>query len=77
MAWDATCMAPSHLEQSVMAAGAVASQARESKKDQALVFRQPGLVFTPVAVETSGVLGPVSPIFLKERAGSQSQCHNW
>ena len=32
---------------------------------------QPGLVFTPVAVEISGVLGPLSLIFLKELG------HNW
>ena len=59
--------APSHLAQSTMAAGAVTSQAEDLKKTKnSYLEGQPGLVFTPVTVETSRVLGPLSLIFLKE-----------
>ena len=47
--------------------GAAASQAKYLKQDKVRLFNeQPGCVFTPVDVETSGVLGPLSLIFLKE-----------
>ena len=68
--WNATCSdtyAPSHLAQSTMAAGAVASQAEDRKKAKySYLEGHPGICFTPIAYETSGVVGPLSLIFLKE-----------
>ena len=50
-----------------MAAGAVASQAEDLKKAKySYLERHPGMCFTPIAIETSGVLGPLSMIFLRE-----------
>ena len=47
-----------------MAAGAVASQADDQKK--VYLEGHPGICFTPITYETSGVVGPLSLIFLKE-----------
>ena len=70
MVWDATCSdtyAPSHLAQSTMAAGAVASQAEDLKKVKySYLEGHPGICFTPIVFETSGVLVPLSLAFLKE-----------
>ena len=70
MVWDATCSdtyAPSHLAQSTMVAGAVASQAEDRKKVKySYLDGHPGICFTPIVYETSGVVGPLSQIFLKE-----------
>ena len=70
LVWDATCSdtyAPSHLAQSTMVAGAVASQAEDRKKVKySYLDGHPGICFTPIAYETSGVVGPLSQIFLKE-----------
>ena len=70
LAWDATCSdtyAPSHLAQSTMAAGTAASQAEDQKKAKYLYLEgHPGIRFTPIAYETSGVVGPFPLIFLKE-----------
>ena len=69
LVWDATCSdtyAPSHLAQSTLAAGAVASQAEDLKKIKySYLDGHPGICFTPIAYETS-VVGPLSQIFLKE-----------
>ena len=70
LVWDATCSdtyAPSHLAQSTLAAGAVASQAEDLKKIKySYLDGHPGICFTPIAYESSGVVGPLSQIFLKE-----------
>eukprot|EP00731_Ephydatia_muelleri_P038823 Em0928g2a len=70
LVWDATCSdtyAPSHMAQSTLAAGAVASQAEDRKKIKySYLDGHPGICFTPIAYETSGVVGPLSQIFLKE-----------
>ena len=70
LVWDATCSdtyAPSHLAQSTMAAGAVASQAEDLKKVKySYLEGHPGICFTPIVFETSGVLVPLSLAFLKE-----------
>ena len=51
-----------------MAAGAVASQAEDRKKVKySYLEGQPGICFTPIAYETSGVVGPLSLIFLGHR----------
>ena len=56
-----------HLAQSTMAAGAVASQAEDRKKAKySYLEGHPGICFTPIAYETSGVVGPLSLIFPKE-----------
>ena len=50
-----------------MAAGAVASQAEDQKKVKySYLEGQPGICFIPIAYETSGVVGPLSLIVLKE-----------
>ena len=70
LVWDATCSdtyAPSHLAQSTMAAGAAASQAEDRKKAKySYLEGHPGIFFPPIAYETSGVVGPLSLIVLKE-----------
>ena len=69
---DATCedtYAPSHLEESSM--GACTLSASQHAHCQSVCRRRPGLVFTPVAVEASRVLGPLSLIFLKELGHAQ------
>ena len=70
LVWDATCSdtyAPSHMAQSTMAAGAVTGQAEDLKKVKySCLEGYPGIFSTPIAFETSGVLDPLSPTFLKE-----------
>ena len=70
--WDATCSdtyAPSHLALSTNAAGAIASQAEDRKMVKySYLEGHPGICFTPIAYETSGVVGSLSLIFLKELA---------
>ena len=57
-----------YLAQSTLAAGAVASQAEDRKKVKySYLEGQPGICFTPIAYETSGVVGPLSLIFLGHR----------
>ena len=55
LVWDATCSdtyAPSHLAQSTMAAGAVASQVEDRKKVKySYLEGHPGICFTPIAYE--------------------------
>ena len=67
LVWGSDSYAPSHLAQSTMAAGAVASQAEDWKKAKYLYLEgHPGICFTPIAYETSAVVGLLSLIFLKE-----------
>ena len=62
-----TMLHGSHLAQSTMAAGAVASQAEDLiKVKYSYLEGHPGICFTPIAIETSGVLGPHSLIFHRE-----------
>jgi len=56
--WDATCpdtFAPSYLPSAASEAGAVAASAEERKKTK-YASLNPAHTFTPVAIETSGVL---------------------
>lgn len=60
LAWDATCrdtFAPSYLKRSALSPGTVALEAEEQKKG---VYRPLSSthVFVPIAVETSGIIGP-------------------
>ena len=70
LVWDAICSdtyAPSYLAQSTMAAGAVTSQAEDWKKVKySYLEGHPDICFIPIAYETSGVVSPLSLIFLKE-----------
>ena len=66
--WDATCtdtFADSAVIQAALEPGAVASaaEARKIKRYASLSSRYK---FSPIAVETSGVLGPVTTTFIKE-----------
>ena len=68
LVWDATCpdtYAPSYASQATFAAGEVAALAeqRKSTKYDALPVTHS---FTPIAIETSGAVGPRSLLFLKE-----------
>ena len=62
--WDATCpntFAPSYISSATSEAGAV-----EEQKKNIYAHLDPSHSFTPVAVETSGVVGPQSLAFLKD-----------
>ena len=66
--WDATCpdtFAPCYVSQATTAAGEVATHAEERKcsKYSSLPVTHD---FIPVAIETSGVMGPQSLHFLRE-----------
>ena len=68
LVWDATCpdmFAPSYVSQATTAAGEVATHAEERKcsKYSSLPVTHD---FIPVAIETSGVMGPQSLHFLRE-----------
>ena len=68
LVWDATCpatFATSYTALATREVGAVAAQAEEKKatKYSHLVFNH---IFTPVAIETSGAMGPETRVFLKE-----------
>ena len=68
MVWDATCpdtFAPSYSGQATIAAGEVAAHAEERKCTKYAGLQVTHL-FVPVAIETSGVIGPHSLVFLKE-----------
>ena len=77
LVWDATCsdtFAPSYVSQATMAAGEVATHAEERKcsKYSSLSVTHD---FIPVAIETSGVMGPQPLHFLRElgrRVGSET-----
>ena len=57
--------APSYISSATSEAGAVAALAEERKKN-IYAHLDPSHSFTPVAVETSGVVGPQSLAFLKD-----------
>ena len=62
LVWDGTCpdtFAPSYVSQATTAAGEVAAQAEE-RKCSCLPD------FVPVAIETTGVIGPQTSLFMKE-----------
>jgi len=68
LVWDATCpdtFAPSYISSAASEAGLVAASAEERKEAKYI-----GLgslhSFTPVAIETSGVFGPKSLLFVRE-----------
>ena len=67
LVWDATCpdTFPSYVSQATTAAGEVAAQAEERKcfKYSCLPVTHD---FVPVAIETTGVMGPQTSLFLKE-----------
>ena len=58
--------APSYISSATSKAGAVAALAEERKKNIYYAHLDPSHSFTPVAVETSGVVGPQSLAFLKD-----------
>ena len=68
LVWDATCpdtFAPSYISSAISEAGAVASLAEQRKRAKYINL---GLchLFQPVAIETTGAIGPQSLEFLKE-----------
>ncbi len=66
--WDATCpdtFAPSHRGQATHEAGCVAGQA-EGRKSEKYAQLSPAYLFQPVAIETSGAIGPKTRTFLRE-----------
>ena len=66
--WDATCpdtFAPSHSSLACVEACAVAAQA-DVKKYSKYCHLDSRYTFVPVAIETSGAMGPRSTEFLKE-----------
>ena len=68
LVWDATCpdtFAPSYISSATSEAGAVAALAEARKKSKYARLDHMHS-FTPVAIETSGVLGPDSMAFLKD-----------
>lgn len=68
LVWDATCpdtFAPSYQASAALKAGAVAAQAEQAKKTK-YAHLDTSHYFVPVAVETSGVLGPEALLFLQE-----------
>ena len=68
LVWDATCpdtFAPSFSVLASSEAGLVAAQAEEKKRSKYLHLASDHS-FTPVAIETSGVIGPQSLVFLHE-----------
>eukprot|EP00731_Ephydatia_muelleri_P037505 Em0489g4a len=67
LVWNATCtdtLAPSYSTIAAHQVGAVAQQAEDRKMHK--YKHLPMLLFTPVAIETSGVFGPKTTEFLKE-----------
>ena len=68
MVWDFTCvdtLAPSHLNTAVSAAGAVAAEAEEHKR-QKYTSLSGTYYFVPIAVETLGAVGEEAAMFLNE-----------
>ena len=76
LCWDATCVdtfAPSHLTECAGRAGAAAEEAEREKRAK---YSEIGLRhrFEPLAVETTGVLGPTSLKFVSELGNRIRQC---
>jgi len=68
LVWDATCsdtFAPSYADQASTAGGEVAARA-EARKCTKYSAHSVTHTFTPVAIETSEVIGTLSLLFLKE-----------
>ena len=68
LVWDATCpdtFAASYRGLATSGAGSVAASAEE-KKDGKYLHLAPTYLFHPVAIETSGAIGPRSRTFLRE-----------
>ena len=68
LVWDTTCpdtFAPSYTAWATSEPGAVAALAEEKKRDK-YAHLDPSHSFTPVAVETSGAIGPQLLAFLKD-----------
>ena len=68
LVWDATCpdtFAPSYIALATSEAGAVAAQA-ESEKCAKYSHLVSSHIFTPIAIKTSGAIGPSTRGFLKE-----------
>ena len=68
LVWDATCpdtFAPSHSSLASGKAGAVAAQV-EVRKYSKYCHLDSSYTFVPVAIETSGAMGPRSTEFLRE-----------
>ena len=68
LVWDATCPdthAPSYATIAVAEAGAVANQV-ECKKQLKYAHLGPGHIFTPIAIESSGVFGTETVKFLTD-----------
>ena len=70
MVWDATCpdtFAASYRAQVTLEAGKVAESAEDRKAARYSSLQLPAShIFTPVAIETLGAVGPVSLSFLKD-----------
>ena len=68
LTWDVTCpdtFAPSYTSSATSEAGAVAALA-EGRKQSKYTCLEPIYSFTPVAIESSGVCGPLTLEFLKD-----------
>ena len=68
LVWDATSpdtFAPSYVSRATSEAGAVAAQAEDRKRTKYTCL-EPTYTFTPIAIETSGVFGPLTLQFLKD-----------
>jgi len=68
LVWDATCpdtLAPSYRGIASIRSGAVAAAAEERKEAKYMGLDQCNL-FTPIAIETLGVIGPKSLAFIKD-----------
>ena len=71
LVWDATCphtYSPSYTAIASQEAGAVAAIAEERKKAKYTCLSSYH-IFTPVAVETAGVFGPETSVFLRVLSG--------
>lgn len=68
LVWDATCpdtFAASHRSHATHGAGCVAGHA-EGKKAEKYAHLAPAYLFQPIAIETTGAIGPQSRVFLHE-----------
>ena len=73
LVWDFTCpdtLAPSHLNQSSMAAGSAAEGAEEIKRNKYRELAEaPEYVFVPIAIETLGAWGQAAQDFARDLGG--------
>ena len=84
--WDATCsdtFAPSYIPNASSEAGAVAALAEDRKRMKYQHLDSSTYCFTPIAVETTGVFGPLTRAFLKDlgrritRATGEERSHSY